>query len=43
MLKIYCCMVGVKKKKYFIGCMKTEDVALNKKGMAEGYLGVDIQ
>ncbi len=27
----------------FICQMKTEDVALNKEGSADGYLGVDIQ
>jgi hypothetical protein len=27
----------------FICQMKTEDVALNKEGSAEGYLGIDIQ
>jgi hypothetical protein len=27
----------------FMKRMKTEDVALNKEGTAEGYLGVDIQ
>ncbi len=27
----------------FTGRMKTEDVALNKEGSADGYLGVDIQ
>jgi hypothetical protein len=28
---------------HFNGHMKTEDVALNKEGTVEGYLGVDIQ
>ncbi len=27
----------------YIERMKTEDVALNKEGTAEGYLGIDIQ
>ncbi len=27
----------------FICWMKTEDVALNKEGSADGYLGIDIQ
>jgi hypothetical protein len=26
-----------------IKCLKKDDIALNKEGMAEGYLGVDIQ